>query len=596
MRRRGTTNLDDIRRALRLGMGPCQGGFCIYRATGILHGLDGMTAEQAERGAASLPAGALEGHVADPLRRPAAPGAAGRLDLPGHPRRGAPAVVTRRAALRRVVIGAGTAGLAAAARLAEGGARRVRAGQGRRARRIWRPGRSTCSATRPSAWRSPARALERARRRATRPPLRAAWASRRVAPALRVVRRAHRAGPQPGYRYTGDLERNHLLPTAVGALRPSALVPETMAAGDMRARGPVCIVGTRVLRDFHAALCAANLAGRRRIAARAVEIEIERRARRRQRARPRAAVRRPRVPRRVRGAARPHARAATSAWGCRRCSACATRTARGPISQQRLGRGGLRDPDAAAVGAGHARLRGPAHGAARRAAAGSCSAPRWSAPSATASRHRGARHAARPRRPLPRALVRARHGRLRLGRRSTLGSDWVTRETALGLPLRGAPAPASRGSCASTSPSSRWRASGSRSTRALRAEGAENVLVAGAALPGAVPWREGSGEGIALASGHRAADGRLAEGAAEGDGMTRRRARGAPARLARPLREVHDLRDRVPGLQRRRRSSPGRSTRARRPSATASPTSPRSRRRSTTARAAASARRSARRA
>jgi glycerol-3-phosphate dehydrogenase len=46
--RRATTNLDDIRRLLRLGMGPCQGGFCIYRATGILHGLDGLTAEQAD--------------------------------------------------------------------------------------------------------------------------------------------------------------------------------------------------------------------------------------------------------------------------------------------------------------------------------------------------------------------------------------------------------------------------------------------------------------------------------------------------------------------------------------------------------------------
>jgi glycerol-3-phosphate dehydrogenase subunit B len=39
----------------------------------------------------------------------------------------------------------------------------------------------------------------------------------------------------------------------------------------------------------------------------------------------------------------------------------------------------------------------------------------------------------------------------------------------------------------------------------LRAEGTENVLVVGAALPGAAAWREGSGEGIALASGHRAA-------------------------------------------------------------------------------------------
>ena len=51
MRRRGTTNLDDVRRSLRLGMGPCQGGFCIYRATGILHGVGRLDGEEA---AASL--------------------------------------------------------------------------------------------------------------------------------------------------------------------------------------------------------------------------------------------------------------------------------------------------------------------------------------------------------------------------------------------------------------------------------------------------------------------------------------------------------------------------------------------------------------
>ncbi|MGI8781133.1 MAG: anaerobic glycerol-3-phosphate dehydrogenase subunit GlpA, partial [Solirubrobacteraceae bacterium] len=51
MRARGTANLDDIRRLLRLGMGPCQGGFCIYRATGILHGVDRLGGAQA---AASL--------------------------------------------------------------------------------------------------------------------------------------------------------------------------------------------------------------------------------------------------------------------------------------------------------------------------------------------------------------------------------------------------------------------------------------------------------------------------------------------------------------------------------------------------------------
>jgi len=47
MRRRGTLDLDDIRRSLRLGMGPCQGGFCIYRATGILHGVGRLGGEQA---------------------------------------------------------------------------------------------------------------------------------------------------------------------------------------------------------------------------------------------------------------------------------------------------------------------------------------------------------------------------------------------------------------------------------------------------------------------------------------------------------------------------------------------------------------------
>jgi glycerol-3-phosphate dehydrogenase len=47
--RRGTTDLDDIRRQLRLGMGPCQGGFCIYRTAGILHSHDGVETEEANR-------------------------------------------------------------------------------------------------------------------------------------------------------------------------------------------------------------------------------------------------------------------------------------------------------------------------------------------------------------------------------------------------------------------------------------------------------------------------------------------------------------------------------------------------------------------
>lgn len=41
--------LDDLRRDLRLGMGPCQGGFCGYRAAGILHEMGCADAGQATR-------------------------------------------------------------------------------------------------------------------------------------------------------------------------------------------------------------------------------------------------------------------------------------------------------------------------------------------------------------------------------------------------------------------------------------------------------------------------------------------------------------------------------------------------------------------
>jgi glycerol-3-phosphate dehydrogenase len=50
IRSSGSSNLDDIRRRLRLGMGPCQGGFCIYRAAGIMHGLDGPSATEINAG------------------------------------------------------------------------------------------------------------------------------------------------------------------------------------------------------------------------------------------------------------------------------------------------------------------------------------------------------------------------------------------------------------------------------------------------------------------------------------------------------------------------------------------------------------------
>lgn len=62
------------------------------------------------------------------------------------------------------------------------------------------------------------------------------------------------------YPYVGSFDRNVLLPTALGALRPAAFFPATMAAGDMRLPGPVLLAGFHELRDFFPPMAAANLA------------------------------------------------------------------------------------------------------------------------------------------------------------------------------------------------------------------------------------------------------------------------------------------------------------------------------------------------
>ncbi|EFO79798.1 anaerobic glycerol-3-phosphate dehydrogenase subunit B [Oscillochloris trichoides DG-6] len=71
---------------------------------------------------------------------------------------------------------------------------------------------------------------------------------------------------QGGYPLVGSPQRNLLLPTAAGALRPTCLVPVTMVAGDARqlprtgsGEAPLLVVGFRELRDFFPPMIAANL-------------------------------------------------------------------------------------------------------------------------------------------------------------------------------------------------------------------------------------------------------------------------------------------------------------------------------------------------
>ena len=75
--------------------------------------------------------------------------------------------------------------------------------------------------------------------------------------------------PDLGYR--GGLEENVLLPTAVGVAKPSAVVPETMVGGDLRAGGRFAFVGLG-LKDFYPAYLADNLRRLQGVSARAIEL------------------------------------------------------------------------------------------------------------------------------------------------------------------------------------------------------------------------------------------------------------------------------------------------------------------------------------
>jgi glycerol-3-phosphate dehydrogenase subunit B len=399
-----------------------------------------------------------------------------------------------------VVIGAGTAGLTAAARLAYSGARVCVLAKGVGSTHL-APGTIDVLGYAPERVEDPGSAV--AALVAERPdhPYALIGVDALTA-ALQWFSDQAADGPQPGYRYVGNLERNRVLPTAVGALRPSALVPETMAEGDVLVREPVCVVGTRVLRDFHGALCADNLrsAG---LAARAVEVEIE-------------------VDRADANALGLARRFDDPAWRAgfagqlapllhadERVALPAVMGLRDPHGawadlQRRLGRAVFEIPTLPPSVPGMRLfeiLRSAVRGAGGRLIIGSAvvgadrDGTRVVAVRGHASGGDVRYHA--------RWVVLATGGFASGG--IELGSDWAARERVLGLGLRGVPeagAPRFVPDYLEEQPMARV---GVAVDGALRAEGTENVLVAGAALPGAVPWREGSGEGIALASGYRAA-------------------------------------------------------------------------------------------
>jgi glycerol-3-phosphate dehydrogenase subunit B len=79
---------------------------------------------------------------------------------------------------------------------------------------------------------------------------------------------------QMGYPLHGSLERNYLLPSALGVPRPTCLAPQTMIAGDLRQPGEMLIIGIERYPDFYPHLAAENLASLG-IPARAAMIQID---------------------------------------------------------------------------------------------------------------------------------------------------------------------------------------------------------------------------------------------------------------------------------------------------------------------------------
>jgi len=151
-----------------------------------------------------------------------------------------------------VVVGAGLAGLTAGVRLAQAGLRTTLVAKGPGATHLAPPTIDVLGYA-PDLVERPADAL-------------ASFVSeRKDHPYARLKADTVAASAEwlralvPSLAYVGTIEENLLLPTAVGVPKPSALVPEAMAAGDLRSGGRFAFAGLRALKDFYPRLLADNL-------------------------------------------------------------------------------------------------------------------------------------------------------------------------------------------------------------------------------------------------------------------------------------------------------------------------------------------------
>jgi glycerol-3-phosphate dehydrogenase subunit B len=407
-----------------------------------------------------------------------------------------------------VVIGTGLAGLTAALRLAEEGQRVAVLAKGVGATHL-APATIDVLGYAGAAVASPVQALpefiaanpDHPYRRLFLEPLRASldWFKARLA----------------DHGYDGSLDENFLVPTAVGVAKPTALVPETMSAGDLRRGGRFVFVGLRGLKDFFPAYLADNLTraplpGGASVSARVVEL------------------------------APPlgEARDVTSAGFARRFEQAEFREAvlaeldrhlvPGEIVgfPAVLGVGKARQVwQELEAGLGHPvfevptlppsvqglRLYGTMTGALRRKGGRLVVGTTVAGVESSGKRLDGvvAQTGGRPLTYRARSFVLATGGFASGGLQ--MDSFGTVRETVFDLPVAGLPGPNQprfEQGYFDEHPISRAGVAVDDQSRPVDANGApayENLHAAGATLGGAVPWREGSGNGLSLASGYAAA-------------------------------------------------------------------------------------------
>lgn len=313
--------------------------------------------------------------------------------------------------------------------------------------------------------------------------------------------------PLPGYHLHGDLSANHLMPTAVGAPKPTALVPETMLAGDLRSGGPMLIAGFRALKDFYPEYLADNLR-RGGYEARAVTLRSvpERRAD----ASPIAFARafddagwRERFATELRG----HLKEGDARVGLPAVLGQEDPTGAWRDLRDRLGRDVFEIPtlppsvagirvyrtlrDALRRAGGRIIINAEAVGADREGG-------RVSAVRAVASQ--------RERPYAARWVVLASGGWASGG--LELDSRWNARETVFGLPVAHLPGDGEARFVPEYFAEQPLARAGVEVDAAMRPVGddADNLLVCGATVGGAAPWREKSGDGLSLATAYAASE------------------------------------------------------------------------------------------